>query len=163
MMCGVSSDDAPDRIAGVRRGYSILDEGSRFAIKYPLGITRIEWEAVDGLFEARSDNSVTFNLKPEWLARRSFWFRLGVRLTRAQTDANLRIAADSFGLTAKQLAAALNARLSRRLAVSQSPSESEPRPLVRPAKPDPLRRLVNRTTWVVAGILLLLLLFKSLR
>ena len=97
------------------RGFSIRADDDRFAIKAPLGTTRIEWAAVDGSFAEWPDDSVRFGMKPEYLARRGPLFRFGVWLGGPMHGfKGVRIVASSYGSTAEALAAPLNERLAER-------------------------------------------------
>jgi hypothetical protein len=105
------------------RGFSIRADDDRFAIRAPLGTTRIEWVAVEGAFAAWPDDSVRFRLKPEYLARRGPFFRLGVWLGGLLYGfKGVRIVASSYGKPAEALAAALNERLAERGSLPPPPA-----------------------------------------
>lgn len=150
----VRRDDG-ERIVGGRRGYSIWGDDRRFALKYPLGTTRVEWQAVDGGFEASvADDSVTFSVKPEWLARRSVFFRFAVRMGRAlDNQSRLRLRAGVFGLNAEQLATTMNAELAARIGKPSLGASTS----VSPSERDLLRRWLSPITFAGVAILLLLL------
>jgi hypothetical protein len=100
-----------ERILAGRPGYSVWDDGKRFALKYPLGTTHVEWDSIEGRFQARPDGYVTFELARVDLVRRNMPFRLGVRLGRLLHDAGMRISASQFRMTTDELAELLNDRL----------------------------------------------------
>jgi hypothetical protein len=105
----MTGDASYEVIAKGRPGYSIRANSDRFAIKAPLGTTRFDWTGVDGGFSEWSDATVRFRLKPEYLARRSVWFRFGVKATHAMENfEGISLSASRYGTTAEALALALN-------------------------------------------------------
>lgn len=113
--------------------YVIAFDSSGFALKYPLGTSRFVWDEVDGDFHARTDNTVDFNIRSDSRKRHTAVFLWLTRLSRAQKGADIQIRADSFGMSAVQLAAALNARRAERLGESASTADREltPEPSLR--------------------------------
>ena len=97
------------------------DDGTRLALKYPLGTTHVNWDAIAGDFQARPHGYVTFELTNVDLARRNALFRIAVRLGRSLHDASMRVSAPQFRLTAEELAEVLNARLASRRAANSPP------------------------------------------
>jgi hypothetical protein len=155
----VGRDDG-ERIVAGRRGYSIWGDAQRFALKYPLGTTRVEWEAVDGGFEiSPGDDTVTFNLKSEWLARRSVFFRSAVRMGRALDNrSGLRLRGGDFGLNAQQLAATMNAELAARLGKPLIEAQAN----VNPPERGLLRKWLNPIFFACVAILLVLLVVQRI-
>lgn len=153
----VGRDDG-ERIVAGRRGYSIWGDAQRFALKYPLGTTRVEWEAVDGGFETSlGDDTVTFKLKPEWRARRSVFFRFAVRMGRALDNrSGLRLRAGDFELNAHQLAATMNTELAARLGKPLIEAQAN----VNPPEQGPLRKWLNPIAFASVAILLVLLVVE---
>lgn len=121
-----------------------------FALRFPLGTTRFVWGEVDGEFHARTDNTVDFNIRPELRKRHSALFLWAARLSRAQKGTDIQIHAETFGMNAAQLAAALNARRAAHLGESQSTTDTQitPSPALRP---EPWTRVHLRRffTWLI--------------
>jgi hypothetical protein len=135
-------------------GFSIRANDQQFAIKAPLGTTRFDWAGVDGGFTEWSDTTVRFHLKPEYLARRSVWFRLGVKATRATQDfSGISVNASSYGMTAEALASALNQRLVAHVGADAVGAGPETGLRVRTARAGPLRRYTQLLTWGVLALL----------
>ena len=148
-----------EQIVAGRPGYSIWGNDQTFALKYPLGATRVEWEAVDGWFKTWSDDTVTFTLKPEWMARRSVLFRFGIRLGRALDDrSGLKVDAAAFGLSAEQLAATMNAELAARLGTPPVDAETT----VHLAEQGPLRKWSRRYTAACVAVMLVVIVIARL-
>jgi hypothetical protein len=141
---------ADEVIAKGGPGYSIRANDQQFAITAPLGTTRFDWTGVDGAFTEWSNMTVRFRLKPEYLAHRSMWFRLGVKATRAVDDfEGVSVDASRYGTTAEALAASLNERLAAKVGRVDVGADPETGLRVVKATPGPLRRYQQRLTWVV--------------
>ena len=158
----MARNDLGEKIASGFPGYSIWDQGERLALRYPLGTTRIEWAAVDGRFQPRSDNTVTLSLKREWLARRSAFYRFSVRIGRGLYNTDMRIRASQFGTSAEQLATTLNTHLAMRVGTASQATTSETPSAVSTASAGPLLRLYRLFLKAVFAFALVLLLIQLL-
>jgi len=132
-------------------GYSIRANNEGFAISAALGTTRFDWTGVkDGGFTEWSDTTVRFGLKPEYLAHRGVWFRLGVKATRVMENfEGVSVVASRYGATAEALAASLNERLVAQVGSLAVGADLETGLRVRKATAGPLRRYGGRLTWTL--------------
>jgi hypothetical protein len=138
----------------------ISDDG--FAFRYPLGTTRWRWAEVDGRFVSRENNTVAFNVKPEWKPSHSRLIRRAMNTSQRTLSADVRMRAGDFGMSSDDLAALLNKVLDAHVGdQGEAGSPSSDVPTKGPdAPPSPRwlkfqRRFLNVTIAVVLVIYLI--------